>query len=139
MPPFSRTGHPVGELTPVSPQAAVTPRRSVIEDVIREALSMNRLLPTPDRMRVLTARLLAFVGAAATALEESVKDLPMDDPVRRDALVVVKEARYRRGIGPGDGYGSAMTFTRSLGQAADALMQQQRRMATGGEGVRSAD
>ncbi|MCD9163559.1 DUF6415 family natural product biosynthesis protein [Streptomyces albireticuli] len=129
MPAFSRTGHHVGELAPVRPQAAAGPRRSAIEEVIREALSMDRLLPTPDRMRVLTTRLLAFVGAAATALEESVNDLPMDDPVRRDALAVVKEARYRRGIGPGDGYGSAMVFTRSLGQATDALVRQQRRLA----------
>ncbi|MBT2382130.1 DUF6415 family natural product biosynthesis protein [Streptomyces sp. ISL-11] len=129
MPPFPHTAHVGGGLTGPQPAELVSaPRRTPIEEAIREATSMHRMLPTPERMAALTSRLRAFIGAAASDLEAAVRDRPHADPIREDAIAVVKEGRYRLGIGPGDGYASAITLARSLGWGADALLKQQRRL-----------
>ncbi|MBZ6476824.1 DUF6415 family natural product biosynthesis protein [Streptomyces griseocarneus] len=43
-------------------------------------------------------------------------------------VVVPREARHRLGLGPGDGYASAITFARSLGRAAEDLLHHERRL-----------
>ncbi|MGW2187517.1 DUF6415 family natural product biosynthesis protein [Streptomyces sp. NPDC001719] len=123
MPPFPHTAH-LGEKPTRSEE-------TVIEDVIREANAMDRLLAPPGRLTWLTARLRRFIGATADAVEATASARPAGDPVRLEALTVVREARYRLRLGPGDGYVSAIACVRSLGRAAEALRHEQRRLRRG--------
>ncbi|MFI1969612.1 DUF6415 family natural product biosynthesis protein [Streptomyces cinnamoneus] len=68
-------------------------------------------------MRSLTGRLRAYVLEKAYDLELAAGALPPSHRGRCDALAAVHEARYRLGLGPGDGYASAITYARSLGRA----------------------
>ncbi|MEV6670509.1 DUF6415 family natural product biosynthesis protein [Streptomyces sp. NPDC051162] len=120
MPPFPRTSHLGGGHT--------RPDETVIEDVIREANAMQRLLAPPGRLTWLTACLRRFIAATADDVEAAATARPVGDPVRLEALVVVREARYRLRLGPGDGYVSAIACVRSLGRAAEALRHEQRRL-----------
>ncbi|MGW1077343.1 DUF6415 family natural product biosynthesis protein [Streptomyces sp. NPDC002537] len=128
MPFFPGTARAVA-LTYVPPQGrAVRTEESAIDDVIREAAALKRQLPAPGRLGWLTTRLRDFIGAAASDVEEEACRRPVGDPVREDALDAAREARYRLGIGPGHGYDSAITFTRSLAGGAEGLLRQQRRL-----------
>ncbi|GAA0340413.1 DUF6415 family natural product biosynthesis protein [Streptomyces blastmyceticus] len=129
MPYFPYTAYTGGGLTyvrPPAPLAAEAP--TAIEDVVREATAMDRWLPAPSRVRDLTDRLRDFIGQAAPALEAAAGQRDANDPARRDALAAAKEARYRLRIGPGNGYASAITFARSLGRAAETLLQCRRQL-----------
>ncbi len=125
MPPFARTANTGGGYPYARPEAdPVAPKRLAIEEVIRETTAMDRWLPAPSRIRTLSGRLRAYITVTASAVEAAVSDRPLDDPIRKDALAVVKEARHRLGLGVGDGYASAITCARSLGRGAEALLQQ---------------
>ncbi|MFI1797826.1 DUF6415 family natural product biosynthesis protein [Streptomyces sp. NPDC020379] len=123
MPPFPHTSHLGGGLTP--------PDDTVIDDVIREANAMQRLLAPPGRLTWLTACLRRFITTTAADVETAATARPVGDPVRLEALAVVREARYRLRLGPGDGYVSAIACVRSLGRAAEALRHEQRRLRRG--------
>ncbi|MFI9203522.1 DUF6415 family natural product biosynthesis protein [Streptomyces sp. NPDC053048] len=97
-----------------------------IEAVISEAIAMERSLPAPARVRTLTARLNAYLRGLAYDVEIDAYMRSAGDPVRSGALGAVREARHRLGLGPGDGYASAVTFARSLGRAAEDLLHHQR-------------
>ncbi|MFC4513831.1 DUF6415 family natural product biosynthesis protein [Streptomyces ehimensis] len=127
MPPYPLTGNAGGGLTRVPPpRPRPRPRpRTGIEEVIHEAVAVERCLPTPARADALSERLLDYIRATATAVEAAVSGRPAGDPVREDALTVVGEARARLGLTAGDGYVSAVIRIRSLGRGAEALLEQQ--------------
>ncbi|WP_344119455.1 DUF6415 family natural product biosynthesis protein [Streptomyces blastmyceticus] len=130
MPVFPHTGHTGGGLTYVQPSSEVTRvGQAAIEDVIREATAMHQLLPSFGRVMAQTDRLRDFIEATAPEVEATARELPETDPVRLAALAAVKEARYRLGLGPGDGYDSAVTWARSLGRAADELIHHERQLS----------
>ncbi|MBH1933753.1 hypothetical protein I5Q34_05490 [Streptomyces sp. AV19] len=119
MPVFPCTGNTGGGITPAPARSA--PPFPAIDTVIREATAAHRQFPTLDRVHVLTDRLRVYIEAAAAELENSAG-------VRPDVLAATREARHRLGLGPGysGGYGSAITFARSLGRAAEELLHFQR-------------
>ncbi|CAM5510391.1 DUF6415 family natural product biosynthesis protein [Streptomyces abikoensis] len=109
MPPFPRTAQTGGGLTYVLPSS---PAVGGIEGVIRAAVAMDRWLPAPSQVSTITNRLRAYIGGATAALESD---------TREEATAAVREARHRLGLGPGDGYASAVTYARSLGLVAKEL------------------
>ncbi|MEW2031484.1 DUF6415 family natural product biosynthesis protein [Streptomyces roseifaciens] len=121
MPPFPRTAHTGGGLTYALPPAGGT----VLDSVIRDAIAMDRWLPAPSRMAELADRLRACIEAVVPAVEGAVQGRPVDDPVRVEVLATAAEARHRLGLGPGDGYASAITFARGLGLVARDLLRLQ--------------
>ncbi|MCC3776709.1 DUF6415 family natural product biosynthesis protein [Streptomyces sp. UNOB3_S3] len=127
MPPYPLTGNAGEGLTRVPPpQLPTRPRpRPGIEEEIREAVTVGQHLPAPARADVLSERLLAYIRVTAAAVEAAVGGRPAGDPVREDALAVVREARARLGLTAGDGYVSAIIRIRSLGRGAEALLEQQ--------------
>lgn len=127
MPPYPLTGNTGGGLVHVpSPQLPPRPRpRPGIEEVIHEAIAMERHLPTPARADALSDQLVAYIRVTAAAVDAAVGGRPAGDPVREDALAVVREARARLGLTAGDGYVSAVIRIRSLGRGAEALLEQQ--------------
>ncbi|MFF4156191.1 DUF6415 family natural product biosynthesis protein [Streptomyces sp. NPDC001678] len=139
MPPYPLTGNTGGGHTRVPPpQLPTRPRpRPGIEEVIHEAVASERHLPTPARANVLSDQLVAYIRVTAAAVEAAVGGRPADDPVRMDALTVVREARARLGLTAGDGYMSAIIRIRSLGRGSEALLEQQQllRIATAGTPV----
>ncbi|MCC3770550.1 DUF6415 family natural product biosynthesis protein [Streptomyces sp. UNOC14_S4] len=127
MPVFPHTG-----LAYVPPQGtAARPEAPRIEDVIREAVAMdNRTCPATGRLGWLTRHLRRFISVAVVDVEAEAGKRPVDDPVRVEALAAVREAGHKVGLGPGDGYASAVTYARSLGRGAEELLRQQRRLRT---------
>ncbi|RLV08181.1 hypothetical protein CTZ27_04965 [Streptomyces griseocarneus] len=125
MPVFPHTA-----LAYVPPQGtAAQPEVPCIEDVIREVVAMDsRTFPAPGRVGWLTRHLRRFISAAVADVEVEAGKRPVDDPVRVEALAAVREAGHRVGLGPGDGYASAITYARSLGRGAEELLRQQRRL-----------
>ncbi|MEU1815370.1 DUF6415 family natural product biosynthesis protein [Streptomyces roseifaciens] len=121
MPPFPRTAQTGGGLTYVLPPTG----GAGIEKVIRDAIAMDRWLPAPSRVAELADRLRSYLGAAVPAVEGAVQGRPVDDPVRVEVLATAAEARHRLGLGPGDGYASAITFARGLGLVARDLLRLQ--------------
>ncbi|KJY42147.1 hypothetical protein VR41_09060 [Streptomyces sp. NRRL B-1568] len=115
MPLCPYTGHTGGGLP------STTPQTDPIEDVIRLATATDRWLPAPGHLRGITDRLQVYIRATTQIVEAAVSDRPSDDPLRKEALAAVAEARYRLRIGPGNGYSSAIIFARSLGRAAEEL------------------
>ncbi|MEU3353454.1 DUF6415 family natural product biosynthesis protein [Streptomyces sp. NPDC037389] len=126
MPPYPLTGNTGGGLTRVPPPQLPKRQRprSGIEEVIHEAIALERHLPTPARADVLSDRLVSYIRVTAAAVAAAVDGRPVGDPVREDALAVVREARARLGLGAGDGYVSAIIRIRSLGRGAEALLEQ---------------
>ncbi|RLU78114.1 hypothetical protein CTZ27_37975 [Streptomyces griseocarneus] len=113
------------------PPQGPTPEPEVphIEDVIREVVAMDsRTFPSPARLGRLTRRLRRFIRVAAADVEAEAGKRDVGDPVRVEALAAVREAGHRVGLGPGDGYASAVTYARSLGRGAEELLRQQRRL-----------
>ncbi|WKU45331.1 DUF6415 family natural product biosynthesis protein [Streptomyces sp. VNUA116] len=108
MPPYPRTAHTGGGLTYVLPSAG----GAGVDAVIRAAIAMDRWLPAPSQVEAITQRLRDYIGEACSALEK--------DP-REEALAAVREAWHRLGLGPGDGYTSAVTYARGLGLVAKEL------------------
>ncbi|MGW2596576.1 DUF6415 family natural product biosynthesis protein [Streptomyces klenkii] len=108
MPPFPRTARNGGGISCVLPSV----QRTGIEAVIRDAIAMDRWLPAPSRVGEITHQLRAYIADAVTAL---------DVDTREEALATVREARHRLGLGPGDGYTSAVTYARALGLVAKEL------------------
>ncbi|MEU4210156.1 DUF6415 family natural product biosynthesis protein [Streptomyces sp. NPDC026206] len=135
MPPFTRTGNTAGGITfrPQQPPPA-TPM-ALIEDAIREATATERWLPAPSQVRALTNRLRAFISAAAYEVEAAAAGRPVGDPFRDDALAAAREARHRLGLGPGDGYVSAISFARGLARSAEELRHHQRQLQPKGGGT----
>ncbi|MFF7730576.1 DUF6415 family natural product biosynthesis protein [Streptomyces sp. NPDC008001] len=113
MPPFPRTAHTGGGLAYTLPPPAATG----IDATIRDAVAMDRWLPAPTRVSAIADRLRAYIGDVTKALEGD---------NREDVLVAVREARHRVGLGTGDGYTSAITYTRGLGLAAQELRRFER-------------
>ncbi|MEV4740988.1 DUF6415 family natural product biosynthesis protein [Streptomyces sp. NPDC049555] len=139
MPPFPFTGHSGGAA--IRTDAA---NIRTINELINETTTNERWLPAPARVRTLTARLRVFVDRTAAEVEAAAVRLPAGDAVRAEALLAVREARHRLGLGAGAGYASAITFARSLGRVAEELLRHQRAMAqvpavtvpgTAGQGV----
>ncbi|MFI9309782.1 DUF6415 family natural product biosynthesis protein [Streptomyces triculaminicus] len=127
MPFFPRTANSGPALTGRAGPRPWVGRES-IEDVIREAAGTGSWLPDTRRVRAVTARLRVFVQERAYDVEVAARGRAVGDPVRGPALAAVREARYRLGLGPGDGYASAITFARSLGRAAEDLLHHERRL-----------
>ncbi|MFF4157444.1 DUF6415 family natural product biosynthesis protein [Streptomyces sp. NPDC001678] len=73
---------------------------------------------------VLGERLIAYIRVTAAAVEAAVSGRPVGDPIRKDALAVVMDARAQLGLQAGDGYMSAIVRTGSLGRRAEALLEQ---------------
>ncbi len=127
MPPFPRTGNTGGGLTFKPSQTAPG-----IEAAIHETTATERWLPAPGRVRALTTRLCAFVNATAFDVEAAAARRPVGDPVRKEALAAVREARHRLRGGPGNGYVSAISFARGLGRTAEDLLRHQRELQSKG-------
>ncbi|MEU8582314.1 DUF6415 family natural product biosynthesis protein [Streptomyces abikoensis] len=128
MPPYPLTGNAGAALTRVPPPRPRTRRpdpRPGIEEVIHRAVTTEHRLPAPAEAEGLSEELVAYIRATATAVEAVVSGRPAGDPVREDALTVVREARARLGLTAGDGYMSAVIRVRSLGRGAEALLEQQ--------------
>ncbi|QLE72498.1 hypothetical protein FGW37_13630 [Streptomyces rectiverticillatus] len=126
MPLCPYTGHTGGGLTYVPPPtAAAGAGPDVVDAVIRDAIAMDRWLPAPSRVAELTERLRAYIGAAVPVVEGAVQGRPVDDSVRVEVLATAAEARHRLGLGPGNGYASAITYARSLGLVARDLLRLQ--------------
>ncbi|MFF4225863.1 DUF6415 family natural product biosynthesis protein [Streptomyces sp. L500] len=128
MPPYPLTGNAGAALTRVPPPRPRTRRpdpRPGIEEVIHRAIATEYRLPAPAEAEGLSEGLVAYIRATATAVEAAVSGRPAGDPVREDALTVVREARARLGLTAGDGYMSAVIRVRSLGRGAEALLEQQ--------------
>ncbi|GGX78306.1 DUF6415 family natural product biosynthesis protein [Streptomyces hiroshimensis] len=120
MPLCPYTGHTGGGLTFVVPPSAAAGRTlDGIDAVIRDAIAMDRWLPAPSRVSAITDRLRVYIAEAASALEAGAG-------AGEETLATVREARHRLGLGPGDGYASAITFARGLGLAAKDLLSLQR-------------
>ncbi|MCQ8769147.1 DUF6415 family natural product biosynthesis protein [Streptomyces telluris] len=129
MPPFPHTARTGGgvTLTPSEPSPVS------IGQALREATAMETWLPAPSRLGEVTERLLGYIRETGPAVEAAASRRPAECPVRRSAFAAVEEARHRSGVGPGNGYASAITFARGLGKAAGDLMHQQRRLQREGE------
>ncbi|GAA2717340.1 MULTISPECIES: DUF6415 family natural product biosynthesis protein [Streptomyces] len=124
MPPFPFTGHTGGAAIRTD-----TANIRTIAELINETTATERWLPAPARVRTLTARLRVFVDRTAADVETAAGQRPAGDPVRTEALIAVREARHRLGLGAGAGYASAITFARSLGRVAEELLRHQGAMA----------
>ncbi|MEU5049591.1 DUF6415 family natural product biosynthesis protein [Streptomyces sp. NPDC021096] len=124
MPPCPYTGNTGGGISFKPPQAAPG-----IEAAIHETTATERWLPAPGRVRALTTRLCAFINATAFDVEAAANRRPVGDPLRKDALAAVREARHRLRGGPGNGYVSAISFARGLGRTAEDLLRHQRELS----------
>ncbi|MEH6375338.1 DUF6415 family natural product biosynthesis protein [Streptomyces sp. KLMMK] len=114
MPLCPYTGHTGGGLTYALPST----EGAGIEKVIRDAIAMDRWLPAPSRVSAISDRLRVYIAEAASALEAGAD-------AGEEVLATVREARHRLGLGPGDGYTSAITYARSLGLVAKDLLRLQ--------------
>ncbi|WP_372410628.1 DUF6415 family natural product biosynthesis protein [Streptomyces luteireticuli] len=116
MPFYPHTANTGGGL--ISRTLTPAPPRPSIQDVIREATALNEQLPPIERVHALIARLYCYISRTATELETAADDRPSDAP----ALAAVREARRRLARGPGNGYISAITYTRNLARSAEQLL-----------------
>lgn len=118
MPFYPHTANTGGGLT--SRALTPAPPRPSIQDTIREATALNERLPPIERVHALIARLYCYISLTATELETAA-----NDPAREPVLAAVREARRRLARGPGNGYISAITYTRSLARSAEQLLHHQ--------------
>nr|WP_241833104.1 DUF6415 family natural product biosynthesis protein [Streptomyces caatingaensis] len=78
--------------------------------------------PPIERVHALIARLYCYISMTAMELESIADNRPADDPVRERTLAAVQEARRGLAQGPGNGYISALTYTRTLSRSAAQLL-----------------
>lgn len=122
MPFFPYTGNTGGGFTPVPPRAAL------VDELLREVGTLGSRLPTLGRVRTLTDRLRVSIHLLTDEVETAARGREADDPVRTGALAAVEEAHHRLRLGPGDGYTSAITFSRTLGRAVEELLHHRQQL-----------